>query len=86
MGFKQRGGDVAVTIIGNRDGNDLRREVRKRWKPDATVITDELGSYKGLDEHCQQPRKVEPPPPAPIRRRKRVFPQRPFTELEPDWP
>lgn len=53
MGFRQRGGDVAVTVIGTRDGSELRREVRKRVKPDATVITDELGSYKGLDEHYQ---------------------------------
>ena len=31
----------------------MQREVRKRVKPDATVITDELKSYRGLDEQYQ---------------------------------
>jgi transposase-like protein len=54
MGFKQRGGEVAFTIIdkGTRKP-EMQREVRKRVKPDATVITDELKSYSGLDEQYQ---------------------------------
>jgi transposase-like protein len=53
MGFMQRGGQVAVKVIGQRDEADLRREVRKRVKPEATIITDELSSYRGLDQHYQ---------------------------------
>ena len=53
MGFRQRGGQVAVTVIHDREGDRLRREVRNRVKPEATVITDELKSYSGLDQHYQ---------------------------------
>lgn len=31
--------------------SDLQKEVRKRLKPEATVITDELKSYAGIDQH-----------------------------------
>lgn len=31
----------------------LQKEVRKRVQPGATVITDELQSYRGLDQHYQ---------------------------------
>lgn len=53
MGFRQRDGQVAVTVIDGRKKGALQREVRRHVKPDATVITDELGSYRGLDEHYQ---------------------------------
>lgn len=53
MGFRQRDGQVAVTVIDGRKKGELQREVRRRVKPDATVITDELGSYTGLDAHYQ---------------------------------
>ncbi|MEA2432893.1 MAG: hypothetical protein QOG54_350 [Actinomycetota bacterium] len=53
MGFRQRDGQVAVTVIQDRERDSLHREIRKRVRPDATVITDELASYKGLDEHYQ---------------------------------
>jgi transposase-like protein len=53
MGFKQRGGEVAVTVVHGTRKHDLQREVRKRVRPEATVITDELKSYAGLDQHYQ---------------------------------
>lgn len=54
MGFKQRDGQVAFAVLerGTRKA-ELQREVRKRVKPDATIITDELKSYSGLDTHYQ---------------------------------
>ena len=54
IGFKQRGGEVAVAVItGDTKKASLQREVRRRVKPDATVITDELASYEGLNESYQ---------------------------------
>ena len=54
MGFKQRDGEVAFTVLnrGTRKP-ELQREVRMRVKPNATIITDELKSYSGLDEQYQ---------------------------------
>lgn len=45
---------LCLTIIdkGTRKA-EMQREVRKRVKPNATVITDELKSYSGLDEQYQ---------------------------------
>jgi transposase-like protein len=40
-------------IQGDTKKESLQREVRKRVKPEATVITDELKSYAGLDQHYQ---------------------------------
>jgi transposase-like protein len=53
MGFRQRGGDISAHVVKTTKKDELQREVRKRVKPDATVITDELGSYRGLDQHYQ---------------------------------
>ena len=54
IGFKQRDGQIAVTVIaGNPNKENLQREVRKRVRPGATVVTDELKSYAGLDQHYQ---------------------------------
>ncbi len=54
IGFKQRGGEVSVAVInGGTRKENLQREVRKRVRPEATVITDELQSYTGLDRHYQ---------------------------------
>jgi len=54
IGFKQRGGEIAVAVIqGDTKKESLQREVRWRVKPEATVITDELKSYAGLDQHYQ---------------------------------
>ncbi len=54
IGFKQRGGEVSLAVIdGDTKKASLQREVRKRVKPSATVITDELKSYAGLDQHYQ---------------------------------
>jgi hypothetical protein len=40
-------------IQGDTKKESLQREVRKRVRPEATVIIDELKSYAGLDQHCQ---------------------------------
>lgn len=40
-------------IEGRRNKATLQREVRRHVKPTATVITDELGSYRGLDAHYE---------------------------------
>lgn len=53
LGFKQRDGQLAVTVVEDRDADNLQRQVRKHVKPDATVITDELASYRGLDAQYQ---------------------------------
>lgn len=54
MGFKQRDGEVAFTVLERETRKaELQRQVRKRVKPDATIITDELKSYSGLDESYQ---------------------------------
>ena len=53
IGFKQRGGEVAVTVIRGTRKQELQKEVRRRVMPAATVITDELKSYAGLDQHYQ---------------------------------
>ena len=53
IGFKPRGGQVAVTVISGTRKHDLQKEVRKRVRPGATVVTDELSSYNGLDQHYQ---------------------------------
>jgi transposase-like protein len=53
MGFKQRDGCVALRVIGDRESGNLQKQVRRHVKPDATVITDELSSYAGLDKHYQ---------------------------------
>ncbi len=52
-GYLQRGGEVAVHVSDSIRKDPLQREVRRRVQPGATVITDELASYKGLDQHYQ---------------------------------
>jgi transposase-like protein len=54
IGFRERGGRVVVTVLNEGTGKQtLQREVRKRVKPGAAVITDELQSYRGLDQSYQ---------------------------------
>jgi transposase-like protein len=53
MGFRQRDGQIAVTVIDNIKKDALQKEVRRRVKSGATVISDELGSYRGLDQHYE---------------------------------
>lgn len=54
IGFKQRDGEIAVAVIEDDTKKEsLQREVRKRVKPSATLITDELKSYARLDQHYQ---------------------------------
>ncbi|MDQ3985220.1 MAG: IS1595 family transposase [Actinomycetota bacterium] len=52
-GFLQRGGEVTTQIVDDLKRPALQREVRKRVEPGAIVITDELRSYLGLDQHYQ---------------------------------
>lgn len=51
VGFLQRGGKISLTVIDSTNRGPLHREIRRRVKPGATVYTDELASYKGLDQH-----------------------------------
>jgi len=51
VGFLQRGGQIRLTVIDTTRKVHLQNEVRARVKPGATVYTDELQSYRGLDQH-----------------------------------
>ena len=51
MGFLERGGRVRLTVIDSTRKGPLQRHVRRHIKPGATVYTDELQSYRGLDQH-----------------------------------
>jgi transposase-like protein len=51
VGFYERGGHVHLTIIDSIRKTPLQGQVRKHVKPGATVYTDELKSYAGLDQH-----------------------------------
>ncbi len=49
VGFLERGGEVRVQVVEDIRKQALQRRVRDNVKPGATVITDELRSYIGLD-------------------------------------
>lgn len=51
VGFYERGGHVHLTVIDSIRKAPLQSQVRKHVKPGATVYTDELKSYAGLDQH-----------------------------------
>lgn len=51
VGFYERGGHVHLTVIDSIKKPPLQGQVRKHVKPGATVYTDELKSYAGLDQH-----------------------------------
>lgn len=51
VGFLERGGRVHLTIIDSIRKTPLQSEVRRHVKPGATVYTDELKSYRGIDQH-----------------------------------
>lgn len=51
VGFLQRGGKVHLTVIESTKRPELQREVRRVVRPGATIYTDELRSYRGLDQH-----------------------------------
>jgi transposase-like protein len=51
MGMLQRGGKVRTSVIGERDKQTLHGEVRKNVRKGASVYTDELVSYWGLEEN-----------------------------------
>lgn len=53
MGFRQRDGQIRAEIVQSNRKPELQATVRKHVKPGATVITDELKSYHGLDQHYQ---------------------------------
>src|SRR5687767_3151162 len=53
VGFLERGGEVRMEVVENTRKPGLQRKVRSYVKPGATVITDELKSYQGLDENFQ---------------------------------
>ena len=49
MGLLERHGEVRAQVIPGTKGRTLRPEVLKHVEPGATVYTDELASYRGLD-------------------------------------
>jgi len=49
MGLLERHGEVRTQVVSNITGQTLRPEVQKHVEPGATVHTDELASYRGLD-------------------------------------
>lgn len=53
MGYLERGGEVRLRVVGDTRKGPMQRNVRDHVKPGATVITDELKSYAGLDQHYQ---------------------------------
>lgn len=52
-GFLERGGEVQLKVVDSIKKHPLQKEVRQRVQSGATVITDELNSYRGLDQHYQ---------------------------------
>lgn len=51
VGFLERGGRVHLTVIDSVRKTPLQTQVRKHVKAGATVYTDELKSYAGLNQH-----------------------------------
>jgi len=49
MGLLERHGEVRTQVVPGTKGRTLRPEVLKHVEPGATVYTDELASYRGLD-------------------------------------
>lgn len=53
VGFLERGGEVRAQVVDDIRKSAMQKKVREHVKPGATVITDELKSYYGLDAHFQ---------------------------------
>lgn len=54
VGFLERGGEVRTQVLSQGLRKEqMHRRVRDHVKPGATLITDELKSYSGLDQHYQ---------------------------------
>jgi transposase-like protein len=53
LGILERGGEVRMQVIEDTRKDGLQAHVRKHVQPGASVITDELKSYQGLDKHYQ---------------------------------
>ena len=49
MGLLERHGEVRTQVVSDIQRGTLHPEVRKHVEPGATVHTDELASYKGLE-------------------------------------
>lgn len=49
MGILERHGRTHLAVVPNRDTTTLQTKVREHIAPGATVYTDELASYAGLD-------------------------------------
>jgi transposase-like protein len=50
MGILQRGGKVRTAVIPNRRKNAIQSKVRKHVEAGSALYTDDLNSYKGLNE------------------------------------
>lgn len=53
VGFRQRDGQIRAEVVESNRKQPLQQKIRKHVTPGATVITDELKSYHGLDQHYQ---------------------------------
>jgi transposase-like protein len=51
MGILERGGEVRAGVVADRLTETLQNAVKQNVEPGASVYTDELRSYFGLDEH-----------------------------------
>jgi transposase-like protein len=50
FGMKQRNGKVIAQTIKNRSAKTIQKIIRENISPDAVLMTDEWGGYKGLDD------------------------------------
>ena len=50
LGMIERGGRVRATVVEDNTGRTLKRHVRESIEPGASVYTDQLKSYNGLDD------------------------------------
>jgi transposase-like protein len=53
VGYLNRGGEVRLHVVEDLKKPAMQKGVRAHVKPGATIITDELKSYRGLDAHYQ---------------------------------
>jgi transposase-like protein len=49
MGLVERGGKVRTMVVDNRSKKELQKQVREHVEAGATIFTDELQSYDGLE-------------------------------------
>lgn len=53
LGMLERGGEVRAMVVDNRRKSELQKQVREHVRVGATLFTDELKSYDGLESDYQ---------------------------------